>query len=650
MIADSIYSGATSASDRACAVCDETQPPRTVNTVTINLALSGAGRAKDETTVESILQQYRSDLLVAVSQRQADRLAAVLAGNGVGSHLWRLLESLNVRHSPTCECLAWAERMNAWGPAGCRLARAEIVAHMRDSAKHYGWGELARSAAKAVTTGLVWRINLLDLYGSLLDEAIRRAEKSGPPGPGGSSPSPSPSGPGGPLPIDILLPLGPGSRNNNVELRMAIRSIEQHARRLRRIVVVGAIPDWLRETDRVFPVRRDEFRANKASRISLKVRWAFEHLDLTDTVAFWNDDYLLNRNADLRTIKDTYHGNLRHPHASTPWQRLLEHTGATLAAGGLPTRHYDIHVPILLRRDLFLSLADWWERSRRERPGLVMKSIYGNHHCHATGVVSPDKKLGATWRDRIDSVSRLWLFSYGDDALKTGLAGWLQQRFPTPSAAETTPHLVRGAPPQTIVCVLGPFRSGTTAVAGLLHRLGVSMGDGWPVRRANKGGTYEDHELARLCRSWFRERAMTERSRPAKRRAGLRRWLSTRPAITGAKHPTLCLCVPQILRAWPGVRFVACDRPAAESITSLQKLGWSPDNATSAVTRMIATRDRDLARCGRPVCRIAYHDLLRDPAAAVSALIDFAGIHPTEDQRRAAETWIDPTQQTVRAA
>jgi len=37
---------------------------------------------------------------------------------------------------------------------------------------------VARAAVNAVKTGLAWKINPLDPYGSLLDEAIRRAENT----------------------------------------------------------------------------------------------------------------------------------------------------------------------------------------------------------------------------------------------------------------------------------------------------------------------------------------------------------------------------------------------------------------------------------------------------------------------------------------
>ncbi len=89
---------------------------------------------------------------------------------------------------------------------------------------------------------------------------------------------------------------------------MALRSIQRHAMGLRHIWIVDHAPSWLREDDRVRIVPRREFRAPKASRIALKVQWAFERLDLTERVAFGNDDYVLLSDYDIRSIPDYYRG------------------------------------------------------------------------------------------------------------------------------------------------------------------------------------------------------------------------------------------------------------------------------------------------------------------------------------------------------
>lgn len=336
-----------------------------------------------------------------------------MGGDGVGSQLWKLIEAVGIQHTANCSCLDWAERMNAWGPAGCRQARREIVQHMQASAVNYGWLEIGAAVARAITSGLALRLSVTDPYGSLLDEAIRLAEAALPRDP-----------------IDILLPLGPGSRHKDMELRYALRSIFQHAQGLRRVVVVGAIPKWLRETDQVLPVRRKEFKCNKASRISLKVAWSFENLELTPTVAFWNDDYILLRDYDIRSMPSYYRGLLWRKGVGG-WQRLLNHTAKALQSAGLPQRHYDIHVPILLERDRFLVLAEWWIRSRSNSPGYVMKSVYGNNHCTVVAQKTRDMKLRSNWQKR---VARLkpgrWVMSYGDATMRAGFGKWLGSRYP----------------------------------------------------------------------------------------------------------------------------------------------------------------------------------------------------------------------------
>lgn len=163
----------------ACKFCAEQgTPPRAINRITVSIAvasLSTDSPIRDKLLAEHVGVIPRSPK----SELAAQRLAAVLAGIGVGSQLWRLLSSLGIEHREDCECLTWAERMNAWGPEGCREARQEIATHMRDSAKSYGWGAKLGAAAMAVATGLAWRVNLSDPYGSILDEAINLAELAG---------------------------------------------------------------------------------------------------------------------------------------------------------------------------------------------------------------------------------------------------------------------------------------------------------------------------------------------------------------------------------------------------------------------------------------------------------------------------------------
>jgi hypothetical protein len=174
----------TTATDAACEYCTaRAQPPRERNKVTCDLACAAlrlAGRADDAwALIKSAPDIYPP------RPSTSDRLRAIELGHGVGSQIWRLLAEIGVHHQPDCPCLGWAEKLNAWGVAGCRLARAEIVQHLRDERQRYGWARSIVAAAHAavhaaadIAAGRRPWLNPLDPYGSLVDEAIRLAQQA----------------------------------------------------------------------------------------------------------------------------------------------------------------------------------------------------------------------------------------------------------------------------------------------------------------------------------------------------------------------------------------------------------------------------------------------------------------------------------------
>jgi hypothetical protein len=230
--------------------------------------------------------------------------------------------------------------------------------------------------------------------------------------------------------IDILLPLGNGSITGDKELRVALRSISLYAQNLRRVWVVGHRPRWFRETSVFRCIERPEFKAPKESRISLKVLWAFENLDVTDSVAFWNDDYVLTRSFDIEQTPPLFSGDLWTKRAS-PWGQARRETYTALVEAGLPTKNYDIHVPIIFERENFVSLRDWWGK------GYVGKSIYGNHFYKGRGRGTADCKLWKGWRGRVDKrFEKRFVISYGNVAVRRGLMRWLMEKFSEPCDAE----------------------------------------------------------------------------------------------------------------------------------------------------------------------------------------------------------------------
>lgn len=94
---------------------------------------------------------------------------------GPGTELGAMLRSLGIAPGAGCDCKAKQATMDQWGVAKCRERREEIVGWIREGAPRWGWVEHVKAAALAVATGLAWKLDPTDPYGSLVDLAIERA-------------------------------------------------------------------------------------------------------------------------------------------------------------------------------------------------------------------------------------------------------------------------------------------------------------------------------------------------------------------------------------------------------------------------------------------------------------------------------------------
>jgi hypothetical protein len=67
--------------------------------------------------------------------------------------------------------------MDIWGIEGCEKNKDTIVGWLSEGQTRWGWAEKVAAAARAVKTGLAFRLDLSDPFRSLVDIAIRNAEK-----------------------------------------------------------------------------------------------------------------------------------------------------------------------------------------------------------------------------------------------------------------------------------------------------------------------------------------------------------------------------------------------------------------------------------------------------------------------------------------
>lgn len=131
---------------------------------------------RNEVLTQEKCEIYRQHWAAMASGNLVQASGPTVQSSGPGTELKSLLELLGAKKTAGCGCDEMIGRMNAWGPSGCREHRAEIVEHLGTAYSDLSMGELATATAGAITSGLALRLNPLDVCGSLVDEAIRRAE------------------------------------------------------------------------------------------------------------------------------------------------------------------------------------------------------------------------------------------------------------------------------------------------------------------------------------------------------------------------------------------------------------------------------------------------------------------------------------------
>jgi hypothetical protein len=89
-----------------------------------------------------------------------------------------MLDAIGVQEKADCNCKLVRRRMDEWGVSGCQdpANQAWIVAQMEANAARYSWLEKVQVAMSAAASPLAFVIDPLDIYGSLVREAIRRAD------------------------------------------------------------------------------------------------------------------------------------------------------------------------------------------------------------------------------------------------------------------------------------------------------------------------------------------------------------------------------------------------------------------------------------------------------------------------------------------
>jgi hypothetical protein len=184
---------------------------------------------------------------------------------------------------------------------------------------------------------------------------------------------------------------------------------------------------------------------------------------------------------------------------------------------------------------------------------------------------------------------------------------------------------------RAIVVVLGCWRGGTSCVAGVVSRLGASFGAPFePPSNPNPRGVFEECLLQKMCSSAFEEPTLRPLKSAAYLQRGLRRWSRrsrccvNESLMIGAKHPLLCLMIPEILASWDPCHLIAVDRDIRSVVRSFERYKWWKEHDPADFTsRLIQQRDADIR--GVTHLRVSYEYLVAQPRIVVNQIAAFLG-------------------------
>jgi len=249
---------------------------------------------------------------------------------------------------------------------------------------------------------------------------------------------------------DIMIPLNLGSRNDDLELKYCLRSVEKHLSGVGNIYIVGECPDFINKNTVVhIPFKESPDNKQRAFNIYSKImaaiydRLIYHKLDSNDNTSlsnnflFMNDDHFLLSDYEAGNFPYYHRGpiNLNQPNEAQLAQ--MRNTVELFKASGCNSVYdFSVHSPIVYNKNkLFIAKDIVWPEY-----GYEIKSLYANQTIDTTNwVPCEDFKFKEPMvRDEIYAAleGHGW-FSCSDKALKSGdLKNVLQELYPLPSKYE----------------------------------------------------------------------------------------------------------------------------------------------------------------------------------------------------------------------
>ena len=203
-----------------------------------------------------------------------------------------------------------------------------------------------------------------------------------------------------------VVPLGTGSRHNDLELRYSLRSLQP-----KDCWLIGTRPAWYQGNY----IKQGETGISTLN-IWQKLLTACNTPEISDPFIYGNDDYFYLQDVPLLN----YYGNLS---GNNEYKRIARYTLDILKYNNLPILFFDVHRPMLIYKQLFIDAYNFFGNHLKINQSLLVKSCYGNY-AGLDGTLVTDCKL-TYW----NGDPNIDMFSIGDDCIDVMFKAYCENKW-----------------------------------------------------------------------------------------------------------------------------------------------------------------------------------------------------------------------------
>ena len=199
------------------------------------------------------------------------------------------------------------------------------------------------------------------------------------------------------------------------------------------------------------------------------------------------------------------------------------------------------------------------------------------------------------------------------------------------------------------IIVLGRGRSGTSIVAGLLHKLGVNMGESRPSGANNPKGYFEDMKMSALLDKYIDEEKMPVINDINKEfEEEFKELVKDRNELWGWKQPKTLYLLPVIVRNLKNPHIIVCNREEESHIKSINHAFWGNKKSEEWCRQSIEHYKTELKKFFEvnnncPRLDVNFEDLISEEKREkiIKEICEFVGI---EYDPKKIEGFINPEQ------